>query len=136
MANQFRISVEVANAEMDALAAKLVNGKLMIYNGTQPATVDTALSGNTLLATLTFGAAPFAPSSNGVLTANAITSGTAVASAPPNASFFRATKSDGVTAVCDGSVGTSGCDLNLGSVAIQSGAIVSVSSMTITQPRG
>ena len=37
-------------------------------------------------------------------------------------------------AIMDGSVGASGCDLNINSVAISAGATVSVSSFTITFP--
>ena len=40
---------------------------------------------------------------------------------------------DGVTGVMDGSVGTTGCDLNLNTTSIVIGATVSVTSMTITQ---
>ena len=45
-------------------------------------------------------------------------------------------KSDGTTAVWDGSVGTSGATLNLNSVAIQSGAQVDVTSLTFTVNKG
>lgn len=49
------------------------------------------------------------------------------------AAWFRAIKSDG-TAVLDGSVGTSGANLNLNSVGFVSGAPVSVSSWTLSEP--
>lgn len=120
-----------ASAANDARCAQLNAGKLEIYTGTRPANPDTALSGNTLLATLTFSATAFGASSNGTATANAITSGTAAATG--TASWARCYKSDGVTAVIDMNVGTSGSDLNLNSVSIQSGGTVSVTSMTVTQ---
>ena len=57
MAN-FRIAASTRNSMLDALTAKIDAdvgaGTIKIYSGTQPANADTALSGNTLLATLTF----------------------------------------------------------------------------------
>ncbi len=120
-----------ANAACDAMAALLNNGYLRIYDGTQAATADTALSGQTLLAELRFGATAFGGASAGVATANAITSGTA--SATSTATWFRCLKSDGTTVVYDGSVGTATADLVLNSVAISSGATVSVTSLTLTE---
>lgn len=135
MANNFKLSNAAANAEIDALTALLNNGYLRIYDGTQAATVDTAIGAQVLLAELRFGATAFGAGSDGVATANAITQDSS-ANATGTAAWFRALSSDGTTARCDGSVGTSGCDLNLNTVAIQSGAAVSVTSMTITQGKG
>lgn len=121
-----------ASAACDAFAALLNTGYLRIYSGTQPATADTALSGNTLLAELRYGNPAFGSAANGVATANAITQDSG-ADATGTATFFRALKSDGTTVVFDGSVGTSGCDLNINSVAISAGAAVAVTSQTITE---
>lgn len=129
----YHITNAAASAAADAVLVLLNTGYLRIYSGTRPATVDTALSGNTLLAELRFSATAFPASSNGVGTANSITSATAAATG--TASFFRALKSDGTTAVLDGDVATSASDLNLNSTAIQSGATVAVSSMTYTQTK-
>lgn len=122
------------NAMLDAFTALLNNGYLRIYSGTKPTDGDTALSGNTLLAELRFGATAFGAAAAGVATANAITADSS-ADATGTATFFRAFKSDGTTAVFDGTVGTSGADCNLNSVAISAGAAVSVTSMTLTEPR-
>ena len=65
-------------------------------------------------------------------TANAIGSDTnAVGGA--TATWFRAYKADNTTPVMDGSVGTSGCDLNLNTTNIVAGATVSCSALTIVQ---
>lgn len=125
-------------AEVNALAATVNGGTLNIYSGTQPADANTALSGQVLLVTLTLSATAFAaaaasgsPGSKVVTAAaNAITAGTAAATG--TAAWFRILTS-GSAACIDGSVGTSGCDLNLSSTAITSGAVVSVSSFTISQ---
>jgi hypothetical protein len=119
-----------ANAAANALTALLNSGKLRIYDGSQPANANTAVSTQTLLAELTFNATAFGAASAGVAAANAITSATAAATG--TAAWFRAVKSDGTTVVWDGSVGTSGANLNLATVAISSGATVSVSALTYT----
>jgi hypothetical protein len=116
------------------------SGTFNIYSGSQPADANTAIGAQVLLVTLTFGPTAFggavASGSAGsriiTATANAITPGTAVANG--TAAWFRVLKSDATTVVFDGSVGTSGCDLNISNTAITIGAVVSISSFTITQP--
>ena len=122
------------NAAADAACALLNSGYLRIYDGTQPTTVDTAITTQNLIAELRFGNPAFYGAIAGIATAepiteedNALYTGTAA--------WFRALKSDGVTAVFDGSVGLSGCDLNLDVIAIQITANVSVTAFTYTQPK-
>jgi hypothetical protein len=115
------------DAAVNAITALLNSGTLKIYTGSQPAE-DGSITG-TLLATLTFGATAFGASSGGTATANAITSGTAGNTG--TAGYFALEESGG-TVVATGTVGTSGCDLNLNSTSISSGASVSCSSFTIT----
>lgn len=130
MAKNTQISDTMINAEANAAAALFNNGYLRIYSGTQPVNANTALSGNTLLATLRFGATAFT-NANGVLTANAITSDTNAA-ASGTASFFRAFESDGTTVLMDGSVGTANANLILPTTSISAGQTVSCSSFVHT----
>lgn len=123
------------NAAADAVTALLNNGYLRIYDGTQPATANTAITTQTLLAELRFNATAFGAASNGVSTANSITADSS-ADATGTASWFRALKSDGTTAVFDGSVGLSSADMVLNSTSIAAGAAVSVSSFTYTENKG
>lgn len=123
------------NAAADAVTTLLNSGYLRIYDGSQPATADTAITTQVKLAELTFNSTAFGAASAGVATANAITADTS-ADATGTASWFRAFKSDGTTAVFDGSVGTSSADLVLNSVAISSGAQVSVTAFTYTENKG
>lgn len=138
MANSPRITAAVANAMLDnglgEVSAIADGGKLCIYTGTQPASGGGALSGNTLLATLTMGTPAFAAASAGILVANAITP-ESNAPATGTATWFRLYESDGTTPLLDGSVGTSSCDLNLSSTSIASGATVTATSLQITMPR-
>ena len=72
----------------------------------------------------------------GVLTFNAIVQDSN-ANNSGTASWFRALKSDGSTVMFDGTVGTSGSDINLtGTVSIVAGAIVGVTSASFTVNKG
>lgn len=135
MANNPKFTNLAANTHADAVGALLNTGYLRIYSGTQPATADTALSGNTLLAELRFNATAFGAAVAGVATANAITSDTD-ADATGTATFFRAFKSDGTTAVMDGSVGTATSDAIINSAAIQIHAQVDCTALTYTASKG
>lgn len=119
------------NAALDAFTALLNGGTVEIYDGTQPAGPGTAITTQNKLVTLTLNATAFGASAAGVATANAITSGTAIATG--TATWAR-WKSSGGTAHMDCSVGSSGCDLNLSTATINSGNTVSVSSFTLTHP--
>lgn len=123
-------SIKTSN---DTLAALLNGGLLSIYTGAQPA-LNVGLTG-TLLVSLTFASPAFAAStaSGGLVTAtaNAITSGTAGNTG--TAGYFAVVKSDAVTVVATGSVGTSGADLNMSTLNIVSGAVVTCSAFAITQ---
>jgi hypothetical protein len=120
-----------ANAQASTLAALLNSGYLRLYSGTQPASADTALSGNTLLAELRFGATAFGAPTNGVIVANAITADSD-AKATGTAAFFRAFSSDGVTVVMDGSVDTANANMVLATTSISQHQTVSCSSFTHT----
>ena len=125
-------AIAACDAIVDRLDAGAGAGKLKIYAGSVPADADASLGAATLLATLTLSDPAFGNAvdntGKATATANAITSDTA-ADATGTASFFRATDSNDL-AVIQGSVGTSGQNLNLNSVAIQVGAEVGVTAWT------
>ena len=119
------------NTRLDDIPTAIgASGLLRIYDGTPPADVNTALSGNTLLATLPLSATSAPAAAAGVLTFNAITSDSA-ADATGTASFFRVLTS-GATAIIQGTVGTSGTDMIVNTVSIVINAQVSCSSFVIT----
>ena len=134
MSSNLKIAQNTASTEANALVGAFTNSSIIkIYDGTQPATPETAVTTQNLLATITLPASPaFGAAANGVITANAISPVTIAASG--TAAWFRWLKSDGTTAICDGSVGTSGADMNLNSTALSSGAELDTSSMTFTVP--
>lgn len=130
MAKNTQLTDLAANTQANALSDLLDGGYLKIYDGTQPATGDTAITTQVLLVTLTFNATFSGASSGGIITANSITSGTAGNTG--TASWFRAFKSDNTTAVFDGSVGTATANLILPTTSITAGQTVAASSMTFT----
>ena len=134
MASNLKYSTALKNAQQNAITTTAgASAVLNIYSGSQPATPDTAITVQTLLATLTCNAT-FAPSAaSGVLTLNSISNGTGTAGAGAGtvATFFRLTTSGG-TAHIDGTVAISGADLNLNNTNIATGQTVSVTGFTLT----
>ncbi|TPG53285.1 hypothetical protein EAH89_17355 [Roseomonas nepalensis] len=88
------------NRAADAVTVRLNGGLLRVYTGTPPVDANTALSGNTLLAELTFGATAFAAATNGTAAANAITADSS-ADNTGRPTFARAFEAGGTTAVVD-----------------------------------
>lgn len=86
----------------------------------------------TLLATLLFSNPAFGNSAVGVATASAITADSS-ADASGTAAVWRARDRDAATVV-EGTLGTSGADINFNTVTWTSGDNISVSSLTITVP--
>lgn len=126
------------NAMTDLVTAIGSTGYLMILTGSQPASVATVDSG-TELVDLPLSATAGTVSA-GVLTFNAITSTAAVATGTAAHWLLCSTSSvancvavSSTTRIAQGSVGTSGADLNFsGGVSFTSGETISVSSLTIT----
>ena len=114
------------NGQADNLAARLNGGLIRIYDGTQPATADTALATQVLGVTLTFNATAFPAAVSGLLTANAITSGTAVAAITPT--WARCLNAAGTVVVMDISAGASASNLIIGAFTV--GTVVSATSFT------
>lgn len=110
-------------------------GKLRIYDGTQPADVDTAITSQILLAELTLSDPAFGAAGDGNPGGQAV-AGTITDDSSANntgtATWFRAVDSNG-NAVIDGSAGVSSADLILDSVSITAGQTVKVNSWVLTQ---
>ena len=126
-----------ATSAMTAFTATLNGGTIAVYTGTQPA-ANGALTGTQIvtmaLAATAFAAPAATGSGNSTIvqaSANAITPGTA--SSTNTAGYFALLGSTGST-VATGACGTSGSDLNLSSLAIANGAIVSCSSFQVQIP--
>ena len=146
-----RISTGLATllAGTTGFSSAMANGVIDIYSGTQPASADAAATG-TLLGTVTLNAGAFTPGSttNG-LTFAAASAGTVsksgvwsfVGIAAGTAGWFRfrgnAPDAGGISTALprlDGSVATSGANLNLSNISIAVGAPTTVDTFTWTQP--
>jgi len=121
----------IANAAADAMATLHNGGVMRFYTGTQPTNADTAIGAQVLLAEITFNATAFGAAVAGVATANAFTQDSS-ANNTGTATWYRTFKSDGTTALMDGSIGTSGSNINMVTTSITSGQPVQVNSFTIT----
>lgn len=120
--------------QIDAGTAAVID----IYSGTMPTNVDTALSGNTLLAELVCSATAFAGVTDTGTAARATFAAIAndsSADATGSASFFRILTQAGGTAIAQGTVGTSSADFILNTIAITAGSVVSITSATIDLPK-
>jgi hypothetical protein len=123
------ITAAAAQAMGAALATAIGSAALIrIYSGSKPATPETAASG-TLLATVTVSGS--FTSTGGVLTAADPAQVTPVANG--TAGYFRVLTS-GATAILDGTVGTSGADMNLSSVSITTASPLDLGVPTFTVP--
>lgn len=122
------ISTTVRNAMCDAFVDAIdtgsadAGGDLNIYSAGFAA----------LLASPTFGNPAFGAAATGVATANAITD-ESNAPASGTAAVLRIADRDNATH-SEGTVGTSGEDLNLNTVSITSGDTVAITSATVTMP--
>jgi len=129
MPSNLKYSNGTRNAQQVGLITYAGSGALInIYAGSQPANANTAISGQTLLVTLTV-TGSFGTDSNGTITLSTVTNGVAVATG--TAAFFRITQSNSSTVVMDGSVATSDADLVLNNTSIATGQVVSISAGTI-----
>jgi hypothetical protein len=122
------------NAMLNTLVSQLGSSPLLrIYDNTGgvPANANTALGSQVVLGTLTFSATPFPAAANGTLTANTITQD-AAADATGTAAFYRILNSAGTVTYAQGTVGTSGADLNLNTTSIVAGGPISCTALTIS----
>lgn len=131
------ISTAVRNAMVDAFVDKIDEGAgagtIVIRTGTAPAATTDADSG-TLLATLTFSDPAFGAAASGTATADTITDDASI-DATNTAGYWRIKDSDGEVHA-QGSVGTSGADINFNSLSFVAGGTCSITSLTVTQPAG
>lgn len=142
-------ALRTALAGTTGFASTFANGIVEIRTGTQPPTADAAATG-TLLGTVTLNSGAFTPgtATNGLTFATA--SGGAVSKsgvwsfngvAAGTAGWFRlkgnALDNDALSTTLprlDGSVATSGADLNLSNIAIAIGAPTTIDTFTFTLP--
>lgn len=133
MGLSFALARGAASVAADALLALLTGGSLRIYGGIQPADPDVAIGSQVLLAELRFGTPAFLPAVDGyAIQASAVT-GPGVANG--TATWCRAFRADGTTAIWDGSVGLMDANVTLSTVSVMVGAVLTVTGLSYTQAR-
>jgi len=127
-----KLSDAVRNILADAIGDLYDGGELKIYSGSQPATPITAPTG-TLLATITLPTPAFSAAVAGVKSKTGVWTTTGLAD--DDAGWGRMKTSGGADPI-DFSIGASGSgeDIEMDSVAIETGQTVTVSAFTFTQP--
>ena len=129
------LTTAAQNAAMDAVTI-LINatsaGSIKLYDGTIPTNANTAVSGQTLLATLTFSTDAFGDAALGIATAAAITGDSSV-DADGTCTWARIADGGGTT-VFDCDAATASAIIILNAVAFVSGGTVDCDSMTLTMP--
>ena len=128
------LSNVAASVAADAVCALLnAGGHCDIYDGAQPANPDVAVGAQLRLARVVLPDQAFDFAVNGVaaLSAEAVDP---VADLSGTASWCRFVDADDV-AIFDGSVGLTGCNLNLDDVEIEAGEAVTITSFSYTQPK-
>lgn len=137
------ISIEAAQAGLDAITARLDEGSTAATirgrTGSQPVDPDASETG-TLLFTLTMSDPAFTASADdtphALATASAITQDSS-ADATNTLTYCRVgATGTGADDHIDGSAGTSAADFIFNTVAIVTGAVVTMTSFTITLPQG
>ena len=135
MAN-FRPATNARNAALDAINTAINAGsgagKIRIYDGTQPANANTAVSTQTLLAELPLSDPATPSASSGTLTFSAITNDSS-ADATGAATWARVLDSDNNAIFdCDVSSTVGSGTLKLNTTSIASGGPVAITSFTIS----
>ncbi len=123
------ISQVMQHEMLDAITACIgAGGKICLFDGPVPATVDDPLSGNTMLAEMQL-SSPFAhAATGGVLTADPIADGSGLATG--TATFYRICDAGGVFFL-QGTVGETSGDAIINQTAIVTGGLVRASAMQI-----
>lgn len=131
MALNTQMAAAIVNSQANLIITALANGYCRIYSGAQPATADTAIGAQVLLAEPRFAATAAPAPVNGLITFNAMVADSS-ANNTGTAAWFRAFQSDGTTVVMDGTVGATGStsNLELNSTGITAGANVAISTAT------
>lgn len=125
MAGRSVYSTVLRNAALDAdggMTEQFNTGVIKFYAGAQPATPETAITSQTLLATFTMAATAFGAAAAGVATAAAIAAVAAAATGIAN--FARILKADGTTPLVDVNIGNQ-------TVTLTAGASISDVALTV-----
>lgn len=126
-----KLAIASVDTMVDTFTALMDAGYVELYDGAVPASADSSLSGNNLLATIPLQNPAFGAASGGVATLVAASPVTVTSTG--TCSFARWKTSGGVV-VMDTTVGTAGTDLVISDNVLTLATSVGISSYTFTQP--
>ncbi|MEH6477099.1 MAG: hypothetical protein V7727_15520 [Sneathiella sp.] len=132
MTKELKLSTDARNTTCDALAALMDGATMSIYDGAMPASPQTAVSGQVLLAELTMGSPAFDPAVAGIAAANAITGDTS-ANNSGTAAWARIIGSSGVMD-CNVGIGADDRVITFANKVFIAGGKVDLSAFTLTVP--
>ena len=129
-----RNSIVSLNAEADVWASQLNSGYIKFYDGTKPATPETAITTQNMLVSLSFAATAFDSAVNGVVTIPAAINATITIGG--TTTWARLYKADGSTVVVDADVGaiSSGNDVEIETVILSADDILQLDTFGYTRP--
>ena len=127
-------STDTLNAEANAWAVLCSNGTIKFYDGVKPTDPQVAITTQVLLASVPFGVSPFDAAVDGVISLSEYLTG--VITTAGTTTWARLWKSDGLTVICDASVGvyTSGEDIEIEDVVLTLDDLVEVQTLNYTRP--
>jgi hypothetical protein len=128
--NNCKLSVEASNVATQAVTAMLDGGYIEMFAGSQPAGPNEKPIRGIKVCRIALSSPAFGKASNGEAQSRK-TLESDPAEADGRVEWFRAYKRDG-TPVMDGSVGLSGCDLNINDTQIKTGTIAVVRGMVFS----
>lgn len=131
MSNLLGFALARKTARGQLLAGWLDGGEIRVYDGTRPATADTAVTTQNLLVTFEI-PDPAGDVDDGVFTGDAID--TALVAATGTAAWVRIVD-DAAATVCDGDVGLtdSGALVEINNLSLVEGGYCSVTGFTVTE---
>lgn len=132
MASSLRMSTVAVNGMADHLARRVNGGKLQICSGSQPSGADKTITDQTILVEFLLPNPAFGEAEKGKIVCHEIEPTRAVASG--KATWYRVMTAAGAP-LWDGSVGESGCDMNISDTEIFAGAEVSLEVWEHLVPR-
>jgi len=127
-----QLSVTMRNNRLNQIASTIgATAILTLFSGTQPATTGSANSGSALVIMTSLPGVWLNAAANGSVSFTGTWQGTASGGAT-TVGHFRLFANNGTTCGMQGSVSTTGADLNLDNNSVNVGQLVSISSWVIT----
>ncbi|MCU7836538.1 MAG: hypothetical protein KZQ83_14975 [gamma proteobacterium symbiont of Taylorina sp.] len=126
-------STATLNIEADAWGALCNGGYIKFYDGTIPASPQTAIGSQNLLCTVTFDNPAYPTSaSNGSISLDAIIE--AVVTADGTTTWAREFQLDDTTVICDATVATTSADIIVDDDVLVTGNTLKVQTLNYTRP--